>query len=39
MQCIVQLIVMVQSDNFITTTTIHIHITNTKSELMVVISV
>ena len=37
MQCIVQLIVMVQSDNFITTTTIHI--TNTKSELMVVISV
>ena len=37
MQCIVQLIVMVQSDNLSTTTTIHT--TNTKSELMVVLSV
>ena len=39
MQCIVQLIVMVQSDNLSTTTTTTIHTTNTKSELMVVVSV
>ena len=39
MQCIVQLIVMVQSDNIRTTTTTTIHTTNTKSELMVVVSV